>query len=422
MNSNRTQILKWAMALYAVTTLISMAVMNIGAALLVLALFYVLVGRPKGIRVAFGSARRYFSYGFFGWASLSLGFAIFLSLFVAWYDPPGYGENFVQIEFLKDLSKAWYLAWPFVLAVALRELETDDRRFVIRAWLGAFGVISLIGIAQFWTGWPRPQGIPFLSGHYFHATLFLGHHLSVASIWIFPFFAALDFLIDRSRPAILPRRLLFLLAAVGGVTLILGFSRTLWAALPIGLLLWFVIGLPWKRAWAAVALVLVLAAAAWQVPLVKQRVAQSIGVGPRIELWEKNLQIFKDYPVTGAGWHHGAELTKYLEQFRNPTRTEIFMAHAHNNFLEMLGSTGVVGLLAWLIWNAVWVGLLIPAKARGFVEGVGKGPYFGRALLCTWFVFQLNGLTQVNFWEAKVLHQLTWATAWLLVWAMESEV
>jgi hypothetical protein len=88
----------------------------------------------------------------------------------------------------------------------------------------------------------------------------------------------------------------------------------------------------------------------------------------------------------------------------------------------MLGSTGVIGLLAWLIWNAVWVGLLIPAKARGYVEGVGKGPYFGRALLCTWLVFQLNGLTQVNFWEAKVLHQLTWATAWLLVWAMESEV
>ena len=31
-----------------------------------------------------------------------------------------------------------------------------------------------------------------------------------------------------------------------------------------------------------------------------------------------------------------------------------------------------------------------------------------------------GGLTQVNFWESKVLHQIMWVTAWALVWADDS--
>jgi len=28
-----------------------------------------------------------------------------------------------------------------------------------------------------------------------------------------------------------------------------------------------------------------------------------------------------------------------------------------------------------------------------------------------WFCLHLNGLTQANFWDAKVLHQIGWVTA-----------
>ena len=36
---------------------------------------------------------------------------------------------------------------------------------------------------------------------------------------------------------------------------------------------------------------------------------------------------------------------------------------------------------------------------------------------CAWIVFHLNGLTQVNFWEAKVQHQMAWVIAWSLLFA-----
>jgi O-antigen ligase len=86
------------------------------------------------------------------------------------------------------------------------------------------------------------------------------------------------------------------------------------------------------------------------------------------------------------------------------------VGHAHNNFLEILGGTGLFGALAWLAW---WAGVLVLAwRARKISEPT----QFALGVLAAFFVFHLNGLTQVNFWEAKVLHQLTFVIAWVLLW------
>ncbi|MBU6376699.1 MAG: hypothetical protein KGQ59_11925, partial [Bdellovibrionales bacterium] len=42
-----------------------------------------------------------------------------------------------------------------------------------------------------------------------------------------------------------------------------------------------------------------------------------------------------------------------------------------------------------------------------------------RAWLAAFIVFHLNGLTQVNFWEGKVQHQLFWVVAWVLFWRQQ---
>jgi hypothetical protein len=39
-------------------------------------------------------------------------------------------------------------------------------------------------------------------------------------------------------------------------------------------------------------------------------------------------------------------------------------------------------------------------------------------ILSALIVFQINGLTQVNFWEAKVQHQLMWMVGWILFGAI----
>ena len=79
----------------------------------------------------------------------------------------------------------------------------------------------------------------------------------------------------------------------------------------------------------------------------------------------------------------------------------------------MLGGTGLLGALAWLAW--CWVTLKI--LWRGFKNPVSQS--FAWGLLCAWLVFQINGLTQVNFWEGKVMHQMMWVVAWSLLWVVQ---
>jgi len=35
----------------------------------------------------------------------------------------------------------------------------------------------------------------------------------------------------------------------------------------------------------------------------------------------------------------------------------------------------------------------------------------GLGLVGGWFCLQINGMTQANFWDAKVMHQIGWVTA-----------
>src|SRR5690606_14744582 len=86
--------------------------------------------------------------------------------------------------------------------------------------------------------------------------------------------------------------------------------------------------------------------------------------------------------------------------------TEGFISHAHNGLIESMTTLGVFGTLAWLaliaviFWN-LWKGARTSSSLYGGVyASLAKG------LFTAWFVFQLNGLTQVNFWEGKSLHQI----------------
>jgi O-antigen ligase len=298
------------------------------------------------------------------------------------------------------MAKSWYLFWPLLLVMGLRKLAPAGQERVLRAWLVAFAVLSVVGIQQYFTGWPRPQRIPN-HAEYFHATLFLGHHLSVASIFIFPLFVTLDLAL---RPRALPRGFLIAAALLGTATLFLGYSRMLWVALPIGLLAWGLWALP--RKWGVTAAILAGLAglALFQHPEVQRRLHDAEGVSTREQLWRVNMEFVKARPLTGTGWHHNLETAAYYLQEKQPGGN-YFVGHAHDNALEMLASTGAIGFLAWLFWCGLAVWLLWKNPRLGFSRG----------LMCAWLVFQINGLTQVNFWEAKVLHQLMWVMAWTLL-------
>ena len=190
---------------------------------------------------------------------------------------------------------------------------------------------------------------------------FLGHHLSVASIFIFPFFACLDYAHARHQKNPL---LYFGIAALGLIALFLTYSRTLWVALPIGIFIWVLLNLP--RGWNKRALLLPLTAGfllvictLTQIPFIQKRFTDRIGILPREALWLAQIEFFKARPITGVGWRHNQELSGYylMEQAQ---KTDVFSGHAHNNFLDVLGSLGLIGIVTWLAWCVGVICVFVP--------------------------------------------------------------
>lgn len=404
-----------------------MAVMSIGAGILFIALNTYFVGTrgwfPKVQELfrAHSGLRKYI------YSSAALGLVCVLSLIAGKFFPLTYGDRASEVAILKDSLKLWYLLWPVILLPGLVALEPRQKTQVLYSWLAAFGVLSVIGIFQHFTGWPRPQAIPSNQLPVrFHATLFLGNHLSVASVFIFPFFAALDGLkarFDLSRDSKLDKGfwVFLFLVLIGMVTLFFTYSRTLAAALPVGILVWLFLKLPQRGALVLAGVLLLGLGLATQLPSVQGRIHDpnfNYGLSTREDLWQANLQFLKERPLLGVGWKHNQELSGYYLMQKHPGES-VFSGHAHNNFIDMLGGTGILGALSWLIWSGLALVLAFQAFKKKAPADGSQYWIFGAGLFCGWIVFQLNGLTQVNFWDAKVTHQVMWMMTWALAWSVD---
>jgi len=409
-------LLTGAFVLYAAFNLFSMAAMSISASVLLVAIFYNTRKKTQASAPGFWvELKRVVTQGpgrLFFRASVALTFALGISLAAAVFVPSLYEGNALHIQFLRTMSKVWYLFWPLLLVVGLKKLGDKNRKIVLQVWIVVSILLSATGVLQYFTGWPRPQPIPG-NEPFFHTTLFLGHHLSVASILIFPFFALMDL---AWKPARFLSRWITIPGIGLGLLALLGtYSRTLWVALPVGLLLWSFFNLPRKGAIAAAVLVIMGSGLALQHPQIYNRVHASMGIGDRQALWLANFQFFKDRPLTGTGWRQNEEASGYYLAARAQPGTPVFAGHAHSNLLDLLGGTGALGTVSWLAWWWVVFATLGQTRRR---PGELKFPI---GLLCAFIVFHINGFTQVNFWEGKVQHQLAWVIAWILFWASNQE-
>lgn len=399
--------------IYACLTLTSMASMSIGVVLLLIIIGFGGIGR---FWTELRSELKHPVLKVYLWLSVCLALVCILSLIFASFFPLQYWNKTVEVNFLKDIAKLWYLFLPLILVVGLRRVPEGKRFIILKAWLIAFYVLGIIGIIQHFTGWPRHQEIPGLglSSPRFHANLLMGHHLSVASAFIFPFFATLDLAARWNGPGYVRMNpwFLWLSALFGGVMLFFTWSRILWIALPIGLLVWILWVIPRRLAVITALLLVVLGAGVYQIPSVQVRLNQQLGVGTRMDLWQANWEFAKQRPLTGVGWRKNQELSGYY--LLEKTKAEhVFSGHAHNNLLDMLGGTGFPGTFVWLVWCGGVFWILWQSARKSPPVGFSVG------LFCAWIVFHINGLTQVNVWDAKVQHQMMWVIAWSLLWASQ---
>jgi len=118
------------------------------------------------------------------------------------------------------------------------------------------------------------------------------------------------------------------LAPIGALVALVGIGAVMWLGLQAGLGRW-------------------LATSAYE-----------LSWNERLETYEASFELWKDYPVLGTGLGTFREAYPAVQP---PELTETVWRHAHNGWLEILVTTGVVGLalvvigLWWLVARLVWL-------------------------------------------------------------------
>ena len=398
---------------YTLLSMISMAPMNISFFLLFGVSSFFLILNRKTFHPGLTALPDFKPYlqamGF-------LTFACTLSLIVAKISPAIYADHAPDIT-VHGILKIWYLLCPLILLVSFIQAGgTKERLFqVLKCWGIATLVLAVVAVIQFQTGWPLAQVIPTNPTH-FHAILFLGHHLSTSSILPFPTFVALSLFFGKLTRTGKADRFELVVGLAGLLILFLSYARTAWLAIPIGIILLFARYLKPKTLFASLAAFFLLIGIGSQTSLMKERIQNNMGIQDRLRLWEANIDFFKHRPITGIGWLKTQEMSEFYFKTISPDHyREYFWGHAHSNFFEMLGGTGLLGLIAFLFWTFFTLRLCIRTTHLAREQGHNDLADIAWGIFTALLLLHFNGLTNVTFWEGKVMHTQMFSVAIVLM-------
>jgi O-antigen ligase len=141
----------------------------------------------------------------------------------------------------------------------------------------------------------------------------------------------------------------------------------------------------------------------------------------RVLYWKNNIEMWKDYPILGIGiGENTARAAEYYEK-RGFNVQNIMISHAHNQYLNYLTGTGILGLLCYLIFIFSTMRLNFKIlNTISYKDDFKRGLALGCIASQTFFIF--GGLTESNFEHSKIKYIMT--IVWgILIWlAYESRV
>jgi O-antigen ligase len=146
-------------------------------------------------------------------------------------------------------------------------------------------------------------------------------------------------------------------------SLLLCGSRVVFLSIPFGLLIQMIVCEHKKVYIYAAAVFVVLCVVTYSAsPFIRSKTnftisnAGKFGDKYRVNLWRSHFELFKDHPITGAGFEMTAQENIQKEYFNKigisgPAYDSIYKhmtKKAHNMFLYMLSGAGILGLIAFL--------------------------------------------------------------------------
>jgi O-antigen ligase len=132
----------------------------------------------------------------------------------------------------------------------------------------------------------------------------------------------------------------------------------------------------------------------------------------RLDVWRANIAMFKDNPILGVGYGVNEEIIG--DYYTKLGITQEFGGHAHNNYLQFLSGTGLLGFAAYTAFSLIFLWM-----SHRLLRTLPKDAHWQRAIaigaLGAQVALHVGGLTECNFKDAEVNHQYMLILALLMV-------
>lgn len=130
----------------------------------------------------------------------------------------------------------------------------------------------------------------------------------------------------------------------------------------------------------------------------------------RLLMWNSAWNMFKDHPVFGVGL--GQYKDNYQHKYISPKAKEPNLAHAHNNFLQMLAENGMVGFIGF-------ISMFIYIAGYNLKQFFTEKNIYSLAICAVTVTLLLQGCTEFNFGNSAVVKSY-WLVLGCLVVLAES--
>ena len=192
-------------------------------------------------------------------------------------------------------------------------------------------------------------------------------------------------------------------AGIIGICLLLTLSRHAWLGFFIGaaFLLFF-----WNKKYLLIIPLLIVGLLYFAPANIKDRMHTFGNIGEnsfqsRVILWQGGWEIFKDYPITGCGFKC---VDTIHTQYPDPRGYLAFFRGMHNNIIQLLVDTGIMGLGFWI---SIWVVFFIEifkrwrALAKETFQNNAKGILMGSLAVVVGFL--VGGFFETNFYDSEIV-------------------